>query len=330
MSRLTACIVSVAVTLPALAANRPVPYRTAPPAGIVITAEDRERLQLGTARLEVEIESLRARSGSDARVRKLLPDVEIFHKAVDWALRYDEFFRSNLSRELTLLSGPGRILSFSREKEHWQARSAHQPLTTTAGVKSPKLQGPIDDAFMENFLVVRPSKPSSNGNVGKWIDSELARFTNEWRAQFRGDVRVIDARMDAVKRAAEAGTHLVVWGDLSSNPIIAKLLPELPLQWDARELRVGTNHFDAMTRVPVLIFPNPLNRSRYIVLNSGPTFFDFGAASNAQQTPKLPDYAVLDITVPHPEKLTRGVALAGFFDETWKLPDASAPAPASR
>ena len=176
MSRLTACIVSVAVTLPALAANRPVPYRTAPPAGIVITAEDRERLQLGTARLEVEIESLRARSGSDARVRKLLPDVEIFHKAVDWALRYDEFFRSNLSRELTLLSGPGRILSFSREKEHWQARSAHQPLTTTAGVKSPKLQGPIDDAFMENFLVVRPSKPSSNGNVGKWIETAAPLF----------------------------------------------------------------------------------------------------------------------------------------------------------
>ena len=175
---------------------------------------------------------------------------------------------------------------------------------------------------MDDFLVVRPANPPLNAKLGAWLDGELARFTNEWRAQFRGDVRLVEASDEIVSRAAEKGRHLILWGDPSSNPVLAKLLPKLPLQWNAEELRLGTNRFDAATHVPVLIFPNPLNPSRYIVLNSGPTFFDFGAASNAQQTPKLPDFAVLDITVPRAERLTRGVVLADFFDEQWQLPAA--------
>jgi hypothetical protein len=62
----------------------------------------------------------------------------------------------------------------------------------------------------------------------------------------------------------------------------------------------------------VLIFPNPLNPNRYVVLNSGFTFADAGSGSNAQQTPKLPDYAVIEIGP------SRKVVLAGFFDERWR------------
>ena len=184
----------------------------------------------------------------------------------------------------------------------------------------PGVQGPIDVGFMDNFTVVRPTKPPMDARLGAWLDGELARFTNEWRAQFRGDVQVIDATADAVIKAANEYSNLVLWGDPASNPLIAKLVPRLLLQWNAGGLRLGTNRFDATTHVPVLIYPNPLNPTCYIILNSGPTFFDFGAASNAQQTPKLPDFAVLDITVPRAERLTRGVKLAGFFDEQWQLP----------
>jgi hypothetical protein len=62
-----------------------------------------------------------------------------------------------------------------------------------------------------------------------------------------------------------------------------------------------------------MIFPNPLNPERYVVLNSGFTFAAAGNASNAQQTPKLPDYAVLDV------ERGSAVVLADFFDEQWHL-----------
>jgi hypothetical protein len=218
-----------------------------------------------------------------------------------------------------------RPRTFRRIDSHWVATFADPPSRAATPSKQPGMQGPIDDAFTRGFIVVKSTKPALNTGVGAWLNAELTRFTNEWRAQFRGDVRVIEASEDEVTRAAKSGQNLILWGDPASNPTLANLLPKFPIQWDAKELRLGTNRFDAATHVPVLIFPNPLNPSRYIVLNSGPTFLDFGAASNAQQTPKLPDYAVLDITVPRSERLTRGVALAGFFDENWGVSAASGP-----
>lgn len=223
---------------------------------------------------------------------------------------------------VTSVPASSEVLTFMSISNRWWQFQPNPGLDWpySGKLKCHRLQGPIDDAFMDSFTTVRPASPAANANGGSWIDTELARFSNEWRAQFRGDARVIDANEDEVGRAAKDGSHLILWGDPASNPIIAKLLPKLPLKWDAKELRFGTNRFDAATHVPVLIFPNPMNPSRYIVLNSGPTFLDFGAASNAQQTPKLPDYAVIDITVPRKERLTRGVKLAGFFDENWQLP----------
>ena len=55
-----------------------------------------------------------------------------------------------------------------------------------------------------------------------------------------------------------------------------------------------------------------LNPKRYVVVNSGFTFAAAGSGSNAQQTPKLPDYAVF-------EAAGNSVVFAGFFDEHWKL-----------
>src|SRR5205814_9534196 len=65
-----------------------------PPAGISIPDADRQELVAGTATLGKDIETLRKELKDKPSLLTLLPDVEIFHKAVDWALRYDEFFDS--------------------------------------------------------------------------------------------------------------------------------------------------------------------------------------------------------------------------------------------
>ena len=77
--------------------------------------------------------------------------------------------------------------------------------------------------------------------------------------------------------------------------------------------------FPAAKHLPVLIYPNPLNPGRYVVVNSGFSFCEFGNASNAQQTPKLPDFALIDITVPRAARLVQGIPCAGFFDERWEV-----------
>jgi hypothetical protein len=72
------------------------------------------------------------------------------------------------------------------------------------------------------------------------------------------------------------------------------------------------------------VFPNPKNPSRYVVLNCGFTFSRADwQGSNARQYPHLPDFAVLKIDPEHYSDDHRGAAvLAGFFDESWRVPGA--------
>jgi hypothetical protein len=183
------------------------------------------------------------------------------------------------------------------------------------------LQGPIDDAFMDRFLMVRPTGKPLNEKVGGWAKAEMEHAIDHWRRQFRGDARVRDD--DAVTDADIAGSNLVLWGDPSSNKVLAKIADKLPIRWDAEGVHVGGKTYSADHHVPVLIYPNPLNPKRYVVLNSGFTFREYDYLNNARQTPKLPDWAVVDVDVPVSSRLPGGIAAADFFDERWELKPAS-------
>src|SRR5581483_5309967 len=83
------------------------------------------------------------------------------------------------------------------------------------------LQGPIDDAFMDSFVMVTPTGKPMNEKVGAWVASEQERAISLWRRFFRGDARV--EKDDAVTDAQIAESNLVLWGDPSSNRILAKI-----------------------------------------------------------------------------------------------------------
>ncbi len=180
------------------------------------------------------------------------------------------------------------------------------------------LQGPIDDAFMDSFLMVRPTGRPLNGKVGVWTSAEMKHAVEHWRKQFRGEARIKD---DAAVTDADIAAHnLVLWGDPSSNKILAKIADKLPLRWDRQQIRLGEETFASEHHVPAMIYPNPLNPKRYVVLNSGFTFREYDYLNNARQVPKLPDFAILDVRTPPSSRLPGKVATAGFFDEEWKLP----------
>jgi hypothetical protein len=171
----------------------------------------------------------------------------------------------------------------------WQARQSN-------GLwKRHGLQGPIDDAFMESFLCV--------GDPGK--------FGKEFPKYMRGDVRTKPAReVDAADIAAD---NLILFGDPSNNGIIARIAAKLPITWQKGDIVAGSKRFSAADHTLVLIYPNPLNPNKYVVLNSGHTFGekDF-KGTNALLYPRWGDYAVI-------EKKTGAVKLSGLFDEHWRL-----------
>jgi len=183
--------------------------------------------------------------------------------------------------------------------------------------KRPGLQGPIDDAFMDSFLMVRPTGEPAHPAVGRWVQSEMAHAIDHWRRQFRGEARV---KADSeVTDADIADSNLVLWGDYRSNRLLARILGHLPLRWDGESLGVDGAGFPSGTHVPVLIYPNPLNPRRYIVLNSGFTFREYDYLNNARQVPRLPDWAIVDTTTPPSPRWPGRVARAGFFGERWEV-----------
>ena len=184
--------------------------------------------------------------------------------------------------------------------------------------KRHNLQGPIDDAFMDSFVMVRPTGQPLNAVVGQWAKTELAEAAFHWRRYFRGEARVKDD--SAITDDDIKHSNLVLWGDPSSNKLLARIADKLPIKWNGKTIQVGDKSFDAGKHAPAFIFPNPLNPSRYVVINSGFTFPQFAAASNSFQTPKLPDWAILDLTVPLADRvLGKGVVAADFFGEKWEV-----------
>jgi hypothetical protein len=178
--------------------------------------------------------------------------------------------------------------------------------------KRPGLQGPIDDAFMGRFLVVRPTGQAWHPAVAEWSDAALEQFLADWRAQFRGEPRVKND-VDVTDQDIEE-SDLILWGDPGSNRVLERIRRKLPVGWSRSTVRMGSLAAPAAANVPAFICPNPLNPERYVVVNSGHTFAAWNG-TNARQTPWLPDWALISLGAASGSAVTA----AGFFNEAWQL-----------
>lgn len=222
----------------------------------------------------------------------------------------DQILTDGAGKPLKLERKEGKnSLSLERKEGKWAVGRVE---TTKGQRKIHDLQGPIDDAFTSRFLVVRGTGTAWNPATQAYCDATLKRFENEWRFGFRGELPV---REDQAVTAKDWGSaNLVLFGDPGSNSLIARIVELLPITWTREGIEANGRKWgpDAL---PVLIYPNPLNRQKYVVLNTGHTFTEKDLlASNAFLTPKLPDWAILKLGSQAPEVLA-----ADFFDERWKV-----------
>lgn len=204
----------------------------------------------------------------------------------------------------------------------WSALQTGQIKEEAYSTKLHARSGPIEEPLKRPFLVVLPEGDSASPQITAWVNLESQHFLTRWRSLMRGDAKVKKAgeitKEDMIKNT------LVLWGDAASNPLIAKVLKAgtvsaLPLSWNREKLLFGQHTFDGSTHVPIAILSNPLEPRGMIILNSGLTFREAHDKTNSLQNPKLPDWAILDITqAPNAESAGKVVA-ADFFDENWQV-----------
>ena len=205
------------------------------------------------------------------------------------------------------------VAHFEKTGDAW---SSVAQLQTSELAKRPGLQGPIDDAFMDSFLMVTPGQLPFNQESHNWVMAEHRHAVEQWRAQFRGEARV---KPDFKITDEDIANHnLVLWGDPQSNTVLARIIDRLPIKWSEEKLEIAGFHFPTTSHIPALIYPNPLNPRRYVVLNSGFTFREYDYLNNARQVSKLPDFAIIDFTKPVTPRAPGGIPIAGFFNEKWQ------------
>ena len=180
--------------------------------------------------------------------------------------------------------------------------------------KTHALQGPIDDAFLDPFLLVRPTGKPWNDAVNQQALRTLARFDRLWGKYFRGHPFVKDDK--DVTQSDIAKYHLVLFGDPGSNRWIAKTLTRLPVKWTRETVSLAGKSLPAAENFPALIYPNPLNPAKYVVLNTGLTIRD-REYNGDYGMPQWGDYALVKVK---PGADVPDLVTAGLFDEEWRIP----------
>ena len=217
-----------------------------------------------------------------------------------------------VARTQTASGAPGPVQLAKVEGKWGDLNKAKLPELPKWG----QMSGPIDHAFMSGFVHVRPTGTAQNAKVGEWAKNELEHARGYWRQIFRGEAPVKDDT--TITDADIREKNLVLWGDPASNAVLKRIITKLPLEWTKEKLVFGGHTYDAARTAPVLIFRNPLNPARYVVLNSGVTMRESSMGTNSQQTPKLPDWAIIDLDTPPGPDWPGKIVQAGFFDEQWK------------
>jgi pimeloyl-ACP methyl ester carboxylesterase len=179
--------------------------------------------------------------------------------------------------------------------------------------KTHALQGPIDDAFLDPFLLVRPTGKPWNEEINQQALRTMAHFDLMWGKYFRGHPFVKDDT--DVTEADMAKYHVILFGDPGSNKLIAKMNGKLPFKWTKQSVTLGGQTFAANENYPAMIYPNPLNPSKYVVLNTGLTFDDRGYNAD-YGTPMWGDYAIVKVK---PDAAAPDLVTGGLFDEHWQV-----------
>ena len=181
------------------------------------------------------------------------------------------------------------------------------------------LEGPIEDAFRDPFLVVIGTSARDPFERGI-VRAEAGRWLRQWRRRFQA---VPPVKFDTdVVRADIENKNLILFGGPSQNTIVERISARLPVRIEGSEVVAGQRRYKGEGLGLKLVYPNPENPSRSVVVFGATgwqgmwqvshrfgTWFDWMPLDNRQWF----DYCVYD-------DQTRGFETfldAGFFDEDW-------------
>jgi hypothetical protein len=144
------------------------------------------------------------------------------------------------------------------------------PRTASEGIcKAHGLSGPLSDLYYEPFLIVTATQGETQHIKAARREAEAIRSRG-----LRG-VRFYDVPIKA-DREITAGDiqkyHLLLVGTPQSNLVLGRIHQQLPVRVQEHAVLVGDRRFGGADVGFRLIYPNPLNPRRYVVVCAGVTY----------------------------------------------------------
>lgn len=223
-----ACL--LALTAPAFAQAPPA---KSPPTGIEIPKPDQAELSTAAAALQAEITALGKPGALPSALQAYLVDVEIFAKAVQWALTLEEFY------DLKQIAAARKLLEEGNLRAK-SLRAGSAPWTTASGLVVRGFRSKIDGSVQPYGVFVPEDRPETGGRMDIWLHgrgdklTELAflsgrmqskgeftppktiilhpygRFCNGYK--FAGETDVLEAMEDATLQYKISPDHVALRG----------------------------------------------------------------------------------------------------------------------
>ena len=182
--------------------------------------------------------------------------------------------------------------------------------------KNEKIYGTIGDAFNRPFLFVVGTTAKNAKDQAMVATTRRASETlkQEWMARANGSVKV-KADSDITREDINE-YNLILFGNAQTNSFIAQINDRLPIKFRAGGLHAGNKTFTNEDVGMAIIYPNPLNTNRYVVIVGGVSAGGMETAGRLRLH-ELPDYVVFDSHTLSGEKLQ--FVDGGFFNKFWGL-----------
>jgi hypothetical protein len=187
-----------------------------------------------------------------------------------------------------------------------------EPKRAGALRKTPRLCGPVKEAFNRRFTVVVGASGKTEAHVERFRDrvmrvfSEWARFTKA-APRFRRDINVTEADIKT--------SNLLLVGRPANNTVLAKIADKLPVKITDEGFTFQGKTYSNQDHGLVMVYPNPLNPHRAVVVRSGLPYGE--SLSPNHKYDLLPDFLIFTRGTDYDD--TSRAVVAGFFDANWQV-----------
>lgn len=189
------------------------------------------------------------------------------------------------------------------------------------GEKNSRIAGPASDAFNTPFAIVTGTS-ASDPEMKQLCERKAAALAAGWQNWQKQPARVFK---DSELSDADAARYsLILVGGADANLVTRKLAARIPLDIAADHVKIGSRSFPAADARVELVYPNPLNAQRYVLVVAATS-----AAGMFFVNPNELQSAGFDFTIQdgHVSGAAGGSAAdlavaGGWFDRGWEFEDA--------